>query len=81
MLLDVVTAMAVCIVDVDSEHTPTIQYGNMCVMTVLDVLIRIAMTHECALLCSFAAGIASNRSSTSASRRTETAAVVHIALN
>lgn len=22
-------AMAVCIVDVDSEHTPTIQYGNM----------------------------------------------------
>lgn len=22
--------MAVCIVDVDSEHTPTIQYGNMC---------------------------------------------------
>lgn len=21
--------MAVCIVDVDSEHTPTIQYGNM----------------------------------------------------
>jgi hypothetical protein len=24
-------AMAVCIVDVDSDHTPTIQYGNMCV--------------------------------------------------
>jgi hypothetical protein len=23
--------MAVCIVDVDSEHAPTIQYGNMCV--------------------------------------------------
>ncbi|CAH0476840.1 unnamed protein product [Peronospora belbahrii] len=27
-VLDVNT-MAVCIVDVDSEHTPTIQYGNM----------------------------------------------------
>ena len=30
--------MAVCIVDVDSEHTPTIQYGNMYVLAAGDIM-------------------------------------------
>ena len=30
-----VAAMAVCIVEVDSRHTPTIQYGTMCVVPCL----------------------------------------------
>lgn len=33
-------AMAVCIVDVDSEHTPTIQYGNMYVLPILSLTCR-----------------------------------------
>lgn len=35
VLCCVALAMAVCIVDVDSEHTPTIQYGNMYVLSVI----------------------------------------------
>ena len=66
-------AMAVCIVDVDNEHTPTIQYGNMYVGVQQQLLhlmyIYLAMMHWMFP----AAGIASIRPSMSVNPRTEAA--------